>query len=217
MSVKIAPSIIFDPSLHLDKPVVQGTQVPVEEIITRLAAGETVETLMETYQITQADIQAALGYAASKLAKEEIGTLLEESIRAGDTRQFVALTEKIDWSTRRPEELTQAIDLALSLDIIRLATNLAELGGRLFPDHKRIQQAAKVLASPAGTNKSRLSRPRGLKESRAWLREHAGQYQGQWVAVREGELLDAAPSLEALTPVIGQGEEALNTIVTRVL
>ncbi len=38
MSVKIAPSIIFDPSLHLDKPVVQGTQVPVEEIIMDTSA-----------------------------------------------------------------------------------------------------------------------------------------------------------------------------------
>ena len=104
-----------------------------------------------------------------------------------------------------------------SLEMTRLAASLAEQGARLFPDHERVQQAAKVLAAPARTSKGRLPRPRGLQDSRIWLREHAGQYRGQWVAVCESELLNATPSLEALTPVIDQGEEALNTIITRVL
>ena len=217
MAVTIAPSIVFDPSLHLDKPVIQRTRVPVEEIISRLAAGETAEALMDIYQITQSDIQAALRYAASKLATQQISTLLEESVQAGDTQQFVALTQTIDWSTRRPEELTHAIDLALSLEMTRLAADLAVQGGRLFPNNERVQQAAHVLAAPGKTNKRKLPRPKGLQDSRRWLREHAEQYRGQWVAVREGELLDAAASLEALTPAIGQGDETLNTIVTRVL
>jgi hypothetical protein len=51
----------------------------------------------------------------------------------------------------------------------------------------------------------------------AWFREHASQYRGQWVAVREGKLLGAAESLEDLKTVIGQGEDAVSTVVTRVL
>ena len=77
----------------------------------------TVEILAETYQITVADIQAALAYAAKKLAGEELEALLEESLQAGNYRQFVSLVEAIDWSTRQPDELTKAIDLALSLEM----------------------------------------------------------------------------------------------------
>ena len=79
MVVEVAPRIVFDPALQLGKPVIQGTQISVEEIIAKLAAGTTVETLAKTYQITVADIQAALGYAAKKLAVDEIETLLEEN------------------------------------------------------------------------------------------------------------------------------------------
>ena len=216
MTVEIAPHIVFDPTLSLDRPVIAGTQATVEEIIAQLAAGMTVEALAESYQITRADIQAALEYAAKKLAAENLDMLLAESIRAGNHRQFVSLVEAIDWSTRRPEELAKAIDLALSVEMAGLAIKLAQLGGRLFPDHERIQRAAQVLAPPVA-RVVRLPRARELAASRAWLREYADQYRGRWVAVREGKLLGAAISLEELTSVIDQGEDALSTIVTKVL
>ena len=93
---------------------------------------------------------------------------------------------------------------------------LAQLGGRLFPDHERGQRAARVLAPPV-VRAVRAPRARGLDASMAWFDEHASQYRGQWVAVREGQLLAAAESLEELMPVIGDGEDAISTIVTRVL
>jgi hypothetical protein len=142
--------------------------------------------------------------------------VLEESARMGDRRTFAALARAIDWSTRRPDELTATIDLALSLEMATLAIDLAQLGGRLFPDHERVQRAAQVLAPPV-VRVVRLPRARGLDASRKWLREHASQYRGQWVAVREGQLLGAAESLGELKAVIGEGEDAVSTIVTRVL
>jgi hypothetical protein len=51
----------------------------------------------------------------------------------------------------------------------------------------------------------------------AWFDNHADQYRGQWVAVREGQLLGVAASLDELTPIIGEGEDATSTIVTKVL
>jgi hypothetical protein len=142
--------------------------------------------------------------------------LLEESARAADRRAFAALAEAIDWSARRPDDLTTAIDLALSLEMASLAIELAQLGGRLFPDHARVQRAAQVLAHPV-VRAVRPARAKELGASRAWLREHASEYRGQWVAVRQGQLLGAAPSLETLRPLIGEGEEAASTLVTRVL
>jgi len=142
--------------------------------------------------------------------------ILEESARAGGHRAFAALARAIDWSTRQPDELTATIDLALSLEMAALAIDLAQLGGRLFPDHERVQRAAQVLAPPV-VHVVRLPRARGLSASTNWLREHASQYQGQWVAVREGHLLGAAESLEELKTVIGEGEDAVSTLVTRIL
>lgn len=142
--------------------------------------------------------------------------LLEESARAGDHRTFAALAEAIDWAARRPDELTTAIDLALSLEMATLAIKLAQLGGRLFPEHERVQRAARVLAPPV-VRAVRAPRARGLSASMAWFRKHASQYRGQWLAVREGQLLGTAASLKELIAVIGQGEDAISTIVARVL
>jgi len=215
--VKIAPSIVVDPTLYSGKPVIQGTQVLVEEVIAKLAAGVSVETLTETYQITAADIQAALGYAAKKLSLSEMETLLEESTRAGDYQQFVSLVEAIDWATHPPHVLAKAIDLALSLEMTRLAARLAELGGRLFPDDDRLCQAAKVLAAPAMVRKSVLPSIKGKEASMDWLKAHASQYRGQWVAVRKGVLLESAGSLADLMTVVDGNDDPISTIITRVL
>ena len=141
---------------------------------------------------------------------------LEESACAGDRSAFVALVKAIDWSAHQPDELTTAIDLALSLEMASLAIELAQLGGCLFPDHERIQRAARVLAPPIIRNVA-TPRAEGLSGSMAWLDAHANQYQGQWVAVREGQLLGAAPSLEELADVIGEDQDTTSTIITRVL
>jgi hypothetical protein len=76
----------------------------------------------------------------------DLEALLEEIVQGGNYQQFVSLVETIDWSSRRPDELTKVIDLALSLEMTKLARKLAQVGGRLFPDHERVQQAAKVLS-----------------------------------------------------------------------
>lgn len=164
------------------------------------------------------------GYVSSAEDRHQTSTatrsaliiLMKESAHAGDWRTFAALVEAIDWSAREPHELIAAIDAALGLEMASLAIKLAQLGGRLFPDHERVQKAAQVLAPPI----ARVVRPshtKGLNASMAWFEEYANQYRGQWVAVREGQLLAAAASLEELMPIIGNGEDAISTIVTRVL
>lgn len=74
--------------------------------------------------------------------------LLEDRARAEDREAFATLVAEIDWATRLPDELTRAIDLALKLELSTLAIALAQTGGRLFPAHERLQQAARVLAPP---------------------------------------------------------------------
>lgn len=42
-------SIIADPAVMLGKPVVSGTRITVESILERLAAGETIDQLLESH------------------------------------------------------------------------------------------------------------------------------------------------------------------------
>jgi uncharacterized protein (DUF433 family) len=65
--------IVSDPEVMLGKPVIQGTRITVESILEKLAAGETIEDLLEAYpHITRDGIQAALGFAAKALRSDVI-------------------------------------------------------------------------------------------------------------------------------------------------
>ncbi len=60
--------IVSDPNVMMGKPVIAGTRITVELILQRLAAGETVEQLLEGYpRLTREGISAALNFAADAL------------------------------------------------------------------------------------------------------------------------------------------------------
>ena len=51
------------PSIMMGKPVVAGTRITVELILEKLAAGATVEQLLEAHpRLTKEGIQAALSF-----------------------------------------------------------------------------------------------------------------------------------------------------------
>jgi hypothetical protein len=65
-----------------------------------------------------------------------------------------------------------------------------------WPDSKRVQYWARVLAPPVvipTTGPDPRSRPRDRE--RAWLREHGHEYPGCWLAVYEDRLIAADPDL----------------------
>lgn len=65
--------IISDPNILLGKPVVAGTRISVELILDKLAAGETIEQLLEAHpRLTREGIQAAMAYAAETLRSDVI-------------------------------------------------------------------------------------------------------------------------------------------------
>lgn len=72
MAREIAPRIVVDPDVRFGKPVIQGTRVPVEIILGKLAGGMTAEKVADEYGITVDDIRAALSYAAHMLESEEV-------------------------------------------------------------------------------------------------------------------------------------------------
>ena len=53
--------IAVDPKIMMGKPVIAGTRITVELILEKLAAGETMEQLLEAHpRLTREAIQAAL-------------------------------------------------------------------------------------------------------------------------------------------------------------
>ncbi|MCX8103921.1 MAG: DUF433 domain-containing protein [Candidatus Bipolaricaulota bacterium] len=67
--------IVIDPEIQHGKPVIRGTRVPVARILGGLAGGMTPEEVMKEYEITAADIQAALQYAVELIEQEEFHPL----------------------------------------------------------------------------------------------------------------------------------------------
>ncbi len=57
-----------DPTVMMGKPVIAGTRITVELILEKLAAGETVEQILEAHpRLTREAVSAALSYAVRNL------------------------------------------------------------------------------------------------------------------------------------------------------
>ncbi len=60
--------ITSDPAILFGKPVIKGTRIPVDLILEKLAAGETVDQLLKAYpRINAESIQACLLFAAESV------------------------------------------------------------------------------------------------------------------------------------------------------
>ena len=69
------------PSVMMGKPVVTGTRITVELILEKLAAGETIEHLLEAHpRLTEEGILAALSFAAQALRADVIYPVVEHRI-----------------------------------------------------------------------------------------------------------------------------------------
>lgn len=70
--------IISDPQVMLGKPVIAGTRITVELVLEKLAAGETVEQILEAHpKLTREKIQAALRFAAEALRSDVVYPVAE--------------------------------------------------------------------------------------------------------------------------------------------
>jgi len=70
--VRIAPRIAVDPRVRFVRPVIEGTRVPVEVVVTRPAAGMSGEEIAAVYGLVREDVLAALAYAAPVVADEQV-------------------------------------------------------------------------------------------------------------------------------------------------
>ena len=62
-----------DPAVMMGKPVINGTRITVELVLEKLAAGETIEQILDAHpRLTREGVLAALDFAAKALKADVI-------------------------------------------------------------------------------------------------------------------------------------------------
>ncbi|QLE51428.1 DUF433 domain-containing protein [Nostoc sp. C057] len=65
--------ITVNPKIFDGKPIIRGRRLAVEHILEMLAAGDTIETLLEAYLwLEREDVQACLIYAPRLVSHERV-------------------------------------------------------------------------------------------------------------------------------------------------
>lgn len=68
----IFPNITVDSGIRFGKPVIEGTRVPVDLVVGKIAGGMGVNDVMLEYDLKKHQVLAALRYAANLVATEEV-------------------------------------------------------------------------------------------------------------------------------------------------
>jgi len=119
---------------------------------------------------------------------EDVMAALEIAAQTGNETAFVQTASGIDWLQRPAADFVRAVRLALAAGAHLLARKLATQGARLHPDHLELCKMAHILAPPRVVDVDVPASP-SVRANQAWLRLHADEYKGQWVALWEGTLL----------------------------
>lgn len=70
--LEIHPGVVVNPRVMHGVPVIAGTRIPAHLIVGQLAGGETIDSVMQAYALTEDQVRAALGYAAKMLEAETV-------------------------------------------------------------------------------------------------------------------------------------------------
>lgn len=77
---RLLQRITINAAIFSGKPIIRGHRLAVEHILGMLAAGETVDTLLQAYPwLEREDVQACLLYARRLVAHEHVEPLPIES------------------------------------------------------------------------------------------------------------------------------------------
>ena len=65
--------IVADPDIMLGKPVIKGTRITVELLLSKLGDGADVKDILSAYpHLKREDVMAALSYSAEVVGREEM-------------------------------------------------------------------------------------------------------------------------------------------------
>jgi uncharacterized protein (DUF433 family) len=65
--------VVSNPAVMMGKPVIAGTRITVELILEKLAAGETVDQIVDAHpRLNEDGVRAALAFAADALRADVV-------------------------------------------------------------------------------------------------------------------------------------------------
>jgi len=124
-------------------------------------------------------------------------SLLEAAASMGDEAAFAEVVNSIKWDHRSTEEYIKALRLALSIGAHPQARQLAAEGGLRFPENDEMQEYTRLLA-PSRIVNAHVPPDLNAAADMRWLKAHREEYLSQWVALRGGTLIVAAPTRKDL-------------------
>jgi len=62
--MEVFPGVSMDANVRFGKPCITGTRVDVATIVADLGAGETIESVQDSYSLSREQVLTALRYAA---------------------------------------------------------------------------------------------------------------------------------------------------------
>jgi uncharacterized protein (DUF433 family) len=77
---KLLDGITINPSIFGGKPIIRGRRLAVEHVLSMLAAGDTIETILEGYPwLEREDVSACLVYARRLVGHERVEPFFGEA------------------------------------------------------------------------------------------------------------------------------------------
>jgi len=70
--MRLGPRIVADVNIRFGRPVIEGTRIPIDLVIGKLASGMSYGDIMHEYAIEKEDILAVLLYASKHIDGEEV-------------------------------------------------------------------------------------------------------------------------------------------------
>ncbi len=71
--------IISDPNIAFGKPTIAGTRISVNQILEEIAAGQTIEDIMEQHDLTREQVQATFDYITKLLAQATTPSAVDQA------------------------------------------------------------------------------------------------------------------------------------------
>lgn len=132
---------------------------------------------------------------------------LEAAAEAGDEYAFVSACHLLNEDDLSAADFVSLIRLALKAGAYGKARNIIFRGAQLHPSDAELQKYAYVFAPPKEIHRA-PAHPHN-KANNQWMREHAREYRGQWVALRNGELLGAFASRDELIAALNDRTDVI--------
>jgi hypothetical protein len=137
--------------------------------------------------------------------EEAVMTALADAVAHDDRPQFLRMIRELqeeEWADLTQGDFVQSVRWALQIGAHQTARELAQQGHARYPANATLAKLERLTAPPR-VLPARVEADPSLQKDQTWLAEASAPYRGQWVALKEGALVAAAPSAQALKAKLG--------------